>query len=130
MSRSKRSFVAVVLLVAVAPACSRTSGPVGYVDRLVVVNPTVYDVNVAVGPAGASGSSSWVVLGMVPHEDETAFEEVVDQGETWVLRLDYGGEDGGAVSVRRADLARNGWRVSVPPEVAQRLEERGVTPPP
>jgi hypothetical protein len=112
------------LALTAAFGCSR---PVTYVDRVVIVNPTPYDVNVVVGPGDRS---AWLAVGTARHDAETPFEEVVDQGETWVVRFAYGGEVGGEVSVRRAELARNGWRITVPPDVAERLRGRSVVPPP
>ena len=120
----------VVLRTLLALALAAVSGcgrPVTYVDRLVIVNATPSDVNVAVGPGDRS---AWLALGTARHDAETPFEEVVDQGGTWVARFSYGGESAGEASVRRAELARNGWRITVPAEAAERLRGRGVVPPP
>jgi preprotein translocase SecF subunit len=111
----------------VVVAISACSGPVPTVDRVVVVNRTPYDVNVELR---ASNDSGWTLLGQARHDAETPFHEVVVQGDSWVVHFDYGGKDGGEITLSRRQLARNGWRIDVPEEVAGRLAEQGISPPP
>jgi hypothetical protein len=103
------------------------SGPVPTVDRVVVVNRTAYDVNVEVR---ANDDSGWTEVGQARHDAETLFQEVVDQGATWIVHLHYGGKDAGEITLSRRQLADNRWRIDVPEDVARRLAEQGISPPP
>lgn len=100
---------------------------VTHVERVVLVNGTDYDVVVQVKAEGRNG---WLPLGLARHGAETLFEEVIDQGDTWVFHFSYGGREAGEVLVGRAELARAGWKVEVPQEAAERLRAQGLVPPP
>jgi hypothetical protein len=113
-----------VVLVALAPGCAQDAA---YVEQLVVANPTSYDVHVEVRSAT---SAPWLALGTATHGHDTPFSEVVDQGDTWIVRFDYAGLEGGEISVSRAQLVRDKWHVEVPEAVAVRLRDQGVVPPP
>ena len=106
---------------------SACSGPVPTIERVVIVNPTAYDVHVDVRGKDRPG---WSGLGNARHNAETPFHEVVDQGDTWVVRFGYGGEEAGEITLSRRELADNGWRIDVPEEVARRLAEHGIPLPP
>ena len=108
-------------------AISARSGPVPTIERVVVVNPTAYDVHVDVRAKDRPG---WSGLGNARHEAETPFHEVVDQGDTWVVRFSYGDEDGGEITLSRRRLAADRWRIEVPEDVGRRLAEHGISPPP
>lgn len=122
--RVRRDLRVVWLALAAAFACS---GPVPTVERVIIVNPTAYDVNVDVRAKGRPG---WSMLGEARHDAETPFHEVVDQGTTWVVRFSYGGIDGGEITLPRRRMAGNRWRIEIPEEVAERLAEHGIAPPP
>lgn len=97
------------------------------IDRLTVVNPTDYDVIVEV--AGAEGGG-WLTVSSVERGTTAVVGDVVDQGGTWRFRIRGQGRAGGVVELRRAELASDGWRFTVPPEVGARLERAGAPPSP
>lgn len=94
---------------------------------LAVVNPTVYEVRIEVGRAGRQGLSG---VGHVTPEGEQRFLAVLDQGDAWAFRFSYGGLVAGELTISRADLARQRWRVVVPDEVGRRLAAAGFEPTP
>jgi len=55
---------------------------------------------------------------------------LIDQGREWIFRFTSCGYDAGEARVTREQLRRDGWRFTVPPEVAQRLQMAGVVPSP
>lgn len=97
---------------------------VSYVERIVLVNPTEYNVLVEVKGAD---DTSWLNLGIANRNAETAKEEVIDQGETWVFRFRYI-EDAGEDRISRSDLVRNRWRYEIPQRVGEILKEKGYAP--
>jgi hypothetical protein len=99
----------------------------GSVERIAVTNNTDYTMGIAIsGP----GQHNWMDLGWATHNQVTVFEQVVDQGRTWTFRMSAQGHDGGEFSVAKKDLARNGWRVTIPSSVEARLRTEGATPDP
>jgi hypothetical protein len=50
---------------------------------------------------------------------------VIDQGEVWIFRFRHWGDPIRELSLTRAELERNGWRLEVPDEVEERLQELG-----
>jgi hypothetical protein len=116
--------VAVLLIVAMVTIGRSANGP-DFVDHLTIVDGTAYTVDVDV--AGARGDG-WVGVGTVGAGRTARFEEVVDQGPTWLIRFSYADVDGGEVRVTRAQLERDGWRVTVPADVATRLAAAGLAP--
>ncbi len=102
-----------------------TAGEPSFVPEVTVDNPLVYKVNVDVKPADGDG---WSSLGTVRRETSKTVEQVVDQGPTWTFRFTYGGEPGGEMTVSRSELRTGGWRVTVPPEVGDRLRQAGLRP--
>lgn len=93
-----------------------------FVPRVTVDNPTRYNIQVDVG---APGEDQVLAVGTVPRDGSRTFEEVADQGERWVFRLSFGGEDVGQIVVPRLQLEKDGWRIAVPAEVGQRLADAG-----
>jgi hypothetical protein len=98
---------------------------VPFVDRITVVNPTVFHIEVEVGSAEDHGG---LVLGAVAREQTQNFTAVLDQGRRWVFRFSSGGKLGGHVVLSRHEMESSGWRVSVPPEVGERLQANGLLP--
>lgn len=98
---------------------------VSYVERVVLVNPTEYDVLVDVRSADGK---SWLGLGIAKRDSETLVQEVIDQGETWVFRFSYVGEHLGQDRISRSDLVRNRWRYEIPERVGETLKEKGYAP--
>ena len=84
------------------------AGP-SFVERIVVVNPTAYDVEVAVTDGGRDG---WLGLGAVEDGATQQFQAVLDQGDVWIVRFAEG--KGGELQLTRDELRRAGWRIEVP----------------
>ncbi len=92
--------------------------------RLTVHNPTAYLINVDVTGGERDG---WLDVGAFPRERNRTVEELADQGGLWVFRFSYGGVEGGELVVRRDQLVRDGWKVTVPTEVSERLRAAGLS---
>jgi hypothetical protein len=101
--------------------CSRVS----FVERVVLVNPTSYDLLVDVR---GEDDSSWLELGIARRGSETAKENVIDMGASWVFRFRYAGEDLGESRVSGSRLRSDRWRYRIPEEVGKKLEDRGYPP--
>jgi len=114
------AVAAALFLVAVAMMTDRPS----FVSELTVVNPAVYKLNVDVSGDGHGRLD----LGAVRRETTSTYERVIDQGDTWVFRFSYGGVTGGEISVPRARLEADGWRVTVPGDIGERLRLAGLRP--
>ena len=100
-----------------------TRGP-AFVDRITIENPTLYNVQVDVGAPG----EVVVDLGAVPRGGSRTFEQVLDQGERWVFRLSFGGQDVGEVDVQRDQLETDRWRVTIPAAIGRELGNAGHPP--
>lgn len=111
-------FLLLVLLVQSASEPSR-------VAALTVTNPSPYQVNVEISPAG---EERWLDLGAVERESDRTIEEIPDLGANWVFRFQSAGVDGGRLDVARAALREAGWKVTVPPEIVERFKVAGVMP--
>ncbi|MEA2499384.1 MAG: hypothetical protein QOH26_1789 [Actinomycetota bacterium] len=109
----------------VALLCAGCSGE-RFVETIVIDNPTAFNANVDVA---AGESEAWMGLITAEANSETAVEQIYDQGSTWVFRFSYSGYEE-SIELSRAELARSGWRVTVPESFATALRERGVLPPP
>lgn len=95
------------------------------VDRITIVNPTGYDLDVDVaGPE----RGSWLPVAIAEARTERVAEEVIDQGEEWVFRFLHWGDPVGELSITRAELVGDGWQVEVPGEVEARLRQLGRPP--
>ena len=91
------------------------AGP-SFVERIVVVNPTAYDVEVAVTDGERDG---WLGLGAVEDGTTQQFQAVLDQGDVWIVRFADG--KGGELQLTRDELRRVGWRIEVPRDTEARL---------
>lgn len=100
-------------------------GP-GHVDRLVVVNPTDYEITVAASEPGERARSP---LGSVDPGEEAVFERVVDQGDEWVFHFRSQGRDAGSLEVSEAELEADDWRLPIPGSVGEALAAEGVPTP-
>ncbi len=94
-------------------------------ERVTIVNPTPYQLNVELAAVGSGGSLD---LGTAGRDNTMVVEKVFDPGNRWVLRLSYAGESAGEVAVSRSDLADAGWRMEIPPAVGDRLRAEGFAP--
>jgi hypothetical protein len=92
------------------------------VERITVTNPTGYDLDVEVTGRDREG---WLPVAIVEARTEDVAQEVIDQGEVWIFRFRHWGDPVGELRLSRAELERNGWRVEVPAEIEERLEQLG-----
>ena len=113
----------IVALVLIFAGSQALEGP-GVIERVTVDNPTPYQVEVAV--AGSDGGSR-LALGPVAAGERHAFASVVDQGDRWVVHVTSARSDGGQFVLRRADLQRGKWVITIPEEVASRLAANGAS---
>jgi hypothetical protein len=116
IKRGTRTLLGFALL---AAACS---GPPPTVERITIANPTGYDLDVEVTDRDRA---EWLPVAIVEAESEDVAQEVIDQGEEWIFRFRHFGDPVGELSFTRTDLERNGWRVEVPAEVEERLQQLG-----
>jgi hypothetical protein len=91
------------------------AGP-DFVTSIAVVNRTPYAIDVEVTGADRRG---WLQLGAADQRNTTVFQEVLDQGATWIVRLADG--EGGELRFTGEQLARAGWRVEIPTAIEARL---------
>ena len=119
---------AAILVVAIALVIvvSLTSGP-KFVSNLTVVNPTAYDLQV---DATNGARHSWTAVGTSTRGATDSFQDVVDQGDTWILRFTYAGKTAGELRLSHQELAGAKWRVTVPASFGEALRATGTTPPP
>lgn len=123
--------VGVVVVVALAALLAAglwiTKGP-DFVNHVSVTNKTGYDLNVDVTTAKHDG---WMPISVATGGGATTVtQDVIDQRDTWVFRFSYAHSNGGQISVPRSELAKNGWRVVVPDQVAKNLTDAGILPGP
>lgn len=93
-----------------------------YVDGITVDNPHPWDVHVVATDGDRAG---WVGVGGIARDQERTVTDVVDQGDTWILRFAYGGQVAEA-RLSRDQLTQDGWHVTVPDELADRLRAAGI----
>ncbi len=97
-----------------------------FVDDVTVVNGTAYRLNVAV--SSDDDGDGVVQLGAIGRGDDNRFEAVLDQGDVWVFRFDYGGVDAGELLVTSEDLEALGRTIEIPPSTEQLLRDSGLEP--
>lgn len=114
-----RQLLGVVALLLWLAACS---GSPQTVDQITIVNSSGYDLDVDVA---GSERGSWLPVAIVEAGSEELSEEVIDQGEVWVFRFVHWGDPVGELSLTRARLVQEGWRVEVPEEIEERLRQLG-----
>jgi len=115
-------LVAVVAAVLVG---ERLTPSPSVVDRLTVVNPTVYHLEIDAVGVGRSHS---VAIGPIGRNQIKSFEGVIDQGREWIFRFASGPAEGGELRVSRRELEHDQWRVTVPDDVSRRLQAAGIPP--
>jgi hypothetical protein len=125
-----RGHLATLLLAAAVGAVAiLVAGPAtrlpSFVDRVTVVNPHPWDVEVDVTGSADDGA---VGLASLDRESARTIPAVVDQGDSWVFRFAYGGVEGSELGVSRAELQRAGWKVTVPDTFAARMRAAGLPP--
>ena len=112
--------IALGLVVLLATAALRVPR---FVSSVTIDNPSAYAIDVAAAPAN---STEWTQLTAIAPNTTISVSQVVDQGGSWVFRVGSAGTVGGVFTVSRSDLARAGWKVTVPPSVIARLRAQNV----
>lgn len=97
------------------------------VERITFENPTAYDIAIAVSDAEGDG---WLPVTTVRHGGTASVTGVIDQGEVWQFRFRSQGSPGGELTVPRADLVTDDWRLTIPAGVGDRLAALGAPPSP
>lgn len=115
-------MLVVLLLGAATTLLASCSGPPPTVERITIANPTGYDLDLQVSDPDREG---WLPAGIAEAGAQQISEEVIDQGEIWVFRFLHWGDPVGELEITRSELERNGWRLEVPEEVAERLRQMG-----
>ena len=110
--------VVVIMAVALMPGMQLPR----FVRRITVANPTAYGVEVDVASPKQDG---WLVLGGFAPQSSRMLNQVIDQGRNWVFRFTYGGDNVGQIALSRTELQRTNWRVTIPPELGDRLAAAG-----
>jgi hypothetical protein len=128
-TRLGRNTVALVvgglLAFAVVLGVSQALQGPGLVDRVTIDNSTQYPLEIEVaGGRDASG----LTLGPVSAGGRHAFASVVDQGDEWVVRVKSARHDGGDVVLRRSELERSNWVITIPEGVGSKLAAEGASP--
>jgi hypothetical protein len=95
------------------------SGPAPTVE-ITVVNPTDYDLEIHVAGEDRDG---WLPVAIVEARSEDVARGVIDQGEVWIFQFRHLGDAVGERSLSREELARSGWRLEVPEQVEERLNQ-------
>lgn len=104
-----------LVLWVIAPALE----PPPDVDRITIENPHPWPAQVEVNQPDDDG---WLGLGSVDSHHEQSFHSVVDQGDVWIVRFAYAGRHT-ELSVTRAQLADDGWHITVPDDFAHQLDD-------
>ncbi len=120
-------IVAAVILAVILFGLLRVVAVPGVVDRVTVVNPTRYQLEVEVTDAAHDG---WTAVGSVDARGAIDAEAVYDVGDVWTFRFTSQGLVGKDVTFIREELERNGWRVQVPRAVGDDLRAANAPPPP
>ena len=125
-STRRRDHVVIVVAVLAWAAATALLAPVlrepGHVDHVTVDNPHPWDVNV---DATSGHRDGWVGVGDLARDGSDTFRSVLDEGDTWIFRFTYGGEEA-QLRISRRQLEQNAWHVTVPDEFAARLRSAGV----
>jgi hypothetical protein len=87
-----------------------------------VDNPSDWRTEVSVRSAS---SPSWTGLGSVGRGTQIEFQQVPDQGSTWIVRFSYAGQSE-EIELDRDALRDAQWTVEVPDSLTQRLAEAEV----
>jgi hypothetical protein len=95
------------------------------VDRITVVNPTAYRLEIE---ASGSRNSRKLSLGAVESQSQRSFRKVSDQGQLWFFGFLYAGEVVGALAVGEDRLKARDWRVVVPIDVGDHLRAVDAAP--
>jgi len=121
------AVAAVVTAAALFVVAQRLARSPSTVERVTIVNPTPYDLEVELS---GTGRANGLTLGAVGREQTKVIEDVLDQGSEWTFTFRKGHDDAGRLTVPRAQLAADHWQLTVPSSVADRLAASGSQPSP
>lgn len=110
-------IVAVLLAVAASVYVLNLAQSVPGREVITVQNQT--DSAVTLNVRGDGGG--WLGLGTVDPKAHTQFESVADQGRVWRFRLTVGPDRIGEIVRTRDQLARSGWKITIPASAADQL---------
>jgi hypothetical protein len=119
--------VAAVAGIALLVVVARFLEPPSVVADITVDNSTRYDLAIEVSSGDSAGS---MAVGSARRIASTTFQEVVDQGDAWTFHFSAQGTDGGEVRISKADLAKAGWKLTIPATVSDELQAKGAEFPP
>ena len=113
------AVVALGLLFAAQQLLPTTSS----VRRITVTNPTPFHLEI---DATGVGKAHSVTLGAIGREQDKTFDDVIDQGDQWIFRFSSGATAAGEMRIPRSQLEQSDWKLTVSPDVANRLRTAGV----
>lgn len=96
-----------------------------FVDELSIENPTDHPVKVQARGEEAEG---WLTVATVPAGRTHRAGQILDQGQTWTFRFSRQ-EVAVERTYQRDELEGQGWQVTVPDELQERLRGEGVPAP-
>lgn len=97
------------------------------VDRITLVNPTQFALDVAVN---SGGSGPWSPVGIVEQRSTQVAEQVLDQGDEWVFRFAGQGRAAGETRLSRSQLEQSNWKLEIPVTIGEALTAAGAAPNP
>jgi hypothetical protein len=116
-------LVASVTIVAIGVLLLVRATVGGGVDHVTVRVDNRSALALQVDTIDASGAGGG--LGSADPGTPTTFQEVPDIGRRWTFVATYGDRQVHRVAVTRAELAANGWTVSIPATATTELEQAG-----
>ncbi len=116
-----------VVVVAIAAIIPRALSNPPHIAQVSIVNDTSYALDVQVAGASKDG---WTGLATAERNQTTVVNDVIDQGNTWIFRLESQGVDGGELHYSKSELERAGWKIVIPDSVSKQLASQGATPTP
>ncbi len=125
-----RSSLGAIVLIALGLALlvlvTRAFTPGHFVPRVHVQNDSPYAIDLSVATPARDG---WTPVGTAQPGRITTFEDVYDQGGTWIFRFELLSQRS-EVTMTRADLRRANWNIKVPAQLVDKLRAIGVPPSP
>jgi hypothetical protein len=116
-------LVASVTIVAIGVLLLVRATVGGGVDHVTVRVDNRSGLALQIDTIDASGAGGG--LGSADPGTPTTFQEVPDIGRRWTFVATYGDRQVHRVAVTRAELAANGWTVSIPATTTTELEQAG-----